>query len=197
MEKLKTGPAPQTDATPQNKRNGITNWGNARYIGSALQGCFDILDIQDKTKHPRKYNIKTKISSAEFTQIMQRIEGREKQTDHIPYGRIRNMVKAYNCTPGNMECAAEALIKILQDWSPSNEPFAYLYKARSHITINTCDRTNGNTATETLVQLYKQNYNVISDAIRTLQDHVQINNYTCDIQNRRRERKNLSVGGNI
>ena len=87
------------------------------------------------------------------------------------------MVKAYNFTPGNMECADDAIIKILLDWPPSNEPSAYLYETKSHITTNTCDRTNENTATETLVQLYR-NYCSISEAIRNLQDPVQINNYT-------------------
>ena len=41
-----------------NGRNGIAYLENTFYLGSALQGCFDILDIQGETKRSRKYNIK-------------------------------------------------------------------------------------------------------------------------------------------
>ena len=44
--------------------------------------------------------------------------------------------------------------------------------------MNTCNRIN-NTVAETIVQLYKQNYNDISDAIRQLHTPVQIDDYTC------------------
>jgi len=161
------------------------NWENTCYIGSALQASYDILDIHDNSNRPHDHNTRAKISLGTFDQIAHHISGEKKKTDHILYGIIKNVVKAYNFTPGNTVCAAEAIIKIIHDWSHSNKPSTYLYETESHITINTCNHINKNIVTETFVQLYNQNYNNISDAIRKLQKPVQIDDYTCAICNKK------------
>ena len=154
------------------------NWENTCYLGSALQAFYDMLNKHEDNNSPYEHNIQTKIPLETFNQIIQHISGEKTQTNQILCDIIKDTVKAYNFTPGNMECAAEALIKILDDWSPSNKPTTYLYETKSHITMNTCNHIN-NTVTETLVQLYDQNYNNISDAIHQLQTPVQIDDYTC------------------
>ena len=154
-------------------------------MGSAIQACYDMLNTHENNDIPHEYNIRTKMPLETINQIAQNISGEKTQANQILFDIIKDMVKTYNFTPGHMECAADALIKILNDWSPSNKPTKYLYETKSHITMNTCNHINTNTVTETLVQLYEQNYNNISDAIRQLQTPVQIDDYTCAICQKR------------
>ena len=108
------------------------------------------------------------------------------------------MVKAYNCTAGNMECGAEALIKLLQDWAPSDkagEQTKYRYKTTNYTTSNTCNRSNERKQTETRAQLHRQGYSRITDAVNQLKDPFQITAYTCsECQKRNRNPEKHTTG---
>ena len=71
---------------------------------------------------------------------MQQISGRQKQPEQVLRNIIRDVVKACNITPGNMECAAESLIEILQDWTPGDKPSTYIRETKNRIITNIRDR---------------------------------------------------------